>query len=142
MRRLLFLLVVAFSVLLATPIASAQNTQNFTIRSFEADYYLSKTDKNVSTMKVIEKITAEFPNYNQNHGILRAIPKEYKDQTVSIDVASVTDEVGTPYEFTDYSDSGNLVLRIGDADRYVQGLNTYVITYNLENVISFYKDYD
>lgn len=146
MKRVLVIVVLLLGSLLVVgwrpDQAHAQNTQNFTIESFEADYYLSKTDKNVSTMKVVEKITAEFPDFDQNHGILRAIPKEYKNNNLSVSVESVVNPIGTAYRFSTYTENDNLVLRIGDPDSYVHGQTTYIITYQLRNVISFYDSHD
>ncbi len=120
--------------------AAAQNTQNFSISSFSADYYLDRTPANVSTMKVVEHIEALFPDYDQNHGILRAIPETYQDHTVSLDVQSVTNGQ-TSWNYKTSHQNGNLVLKIGDADRYVHGPQTYVITYTMRNVISFLGDH-
>jgi hypothetical protein len=47
---------------------------DFNFSSFDADYYLSKDSEGRSTMKVVERLTAEFNNHNQNKGINRAIP--------------------------------------------------------------------
>ena len=53
---------------------SALDTQNFYFSDFTADYYVSKNNEGVSEMRVVEKLTAEFPDYNQNKGICRMIP--------------------------------------------------------------------
>jgi len=117
----LALLIITFLGLSPFRSADAQSPQDFTIESFQADYYLSKDAKNVSTMRVVETIDAVFPNFNQNHGILRAIPKEYKGNNLSIAIQSITNADGVPYKFTTSTDSGNQVLKIGDAATFVQG---------------------
>ena len=52
--------------MLTTIKVHAQNVNNFTIDSFEADYYLTKDVKDVAQLKVVEKIVAVFPDFNQN----------------------------------------------------------------------------
>ena len=55
--------------------AAAVNTQDFYFDSFKADYYISEDIEGVSHMKVYEELTAIFPEYKQNKGICRMIPK-------------------------------------------------------------------
>ncbi len=142
MKKYLSLFTVIFSFVILTPIATAQSTNNFKIESFDADYYLSKDQKNVSKLKVTETIVAEFPNINQNHGIERAIPDEYKDNNLDLRIDSVKKEDGTNWNYSEKKTSGNKVLRIGDADKYVQGRQVYIIRYSLRDVITFYPDHD
>ncbi|MBX4201827.1 DUF2207 domain-containing protein [Candidatus Saccharibacteria bacterium] len=117
-------------------VSRAQSPQNFIIHSFSADYYLDRNAAKTSTLHAVESIQAEFPSYNQNHGILRAIPQTYQDHTVSLQIARVTDENETPIHYETNTQNDNLVLKIGDADNYVHGLKTYIITYDARNVIS------
>ncbi len=121
---------------LATP-ALAQNTQNFRITNFEADYYLDKDENDIATMRVRESITALFPEFDQNRGILRAIPKTYLDNDVSLKILSVTDQNNSPYQYTSSTENDNLVLRIGDPNKFVRGETTYIIEYQIKNVINF-----
>lgn len=113
------------------------STQDFFIKNFEADYYLSRDGQKTSQLKVDETIVAQFPDYDQNHGIERAIPQSYQDHTVSLQIDSVTDEHGASYPYSTSTSNHNRVLRIGDANRYVHGLTTYKISYTLRNVINF-----
>src|SRR6266545_923918 len=69
--------------------ANAQNLQNFSFDSFDGSYYLDRNGENDSTLQVKESLVAEFPNYDQNHGILRAIPQRYKNHTLSLKNISV-----------------------------------------------------
>lgn len=136
MKRLwaLLLLLVIGVTIIAAPAANAQDTQNFVIKSFEADYFLNRNAEKTSVLNVIEQITAEFPDFDQNHGILRAIPKSYRGHTVSLSIESVKNDQGQSVNYTTYEENDNLVLKIGDADRYVRRTQTYVIRYSLRNV--------
>ena len=41
-----------------------------------------------------------------------------------------------------YEENDNTVVRIGNAETFITGEHTYEISYKVENVISFYDDYD
>lgn len=145
MKWLKYLLLGALSLvgLFSLPglIAEAQvGTQNFAIKSFEADYFLDRTPERVSTLTVSEKIVAQFPDFDQNHGILRAIPRKYQNHTLSLKIESVKGPSGN-LNFETYNENDNLVLKIGDADRFVQGEQTYLISYSMRNVINFLEDH-
>lgn len=132
-------LVLSFSIL--APTVHAADTSNFTINSFRANYILGRDNQNVPLMEVTESIAAEFPLYDQNHGILRAIPTEYKKQSLDIKIISVSNG-STRANYSTSNSNGYKVLKIGDADRYVHGTQYYEIKYLVKNYISFYDDHD
>jgi uncharacterized membrane protein YgcG len=136
-RKLLSSIVIATvvsAVAIGTSQVSAQGVDNFTVRSFTADYYLSKDNKNRSELKVVERVIAEFPQSDQNHGILRAIPEEYDGHTVGLDILGVTNQNGQDWNYGTSSENKNTVLKIGDGDKFVHGLQTYNIEYQLRDV--------
>lgn len=142
MKRILFSLLSLVIVFSFAPSASAQNTQDFTIKSFEADYYLTRnTDKEVE-LSVVETIVVEFPSYDQNHGILRALPNTYKDKSLRLEVESVRDKYAKDVSYSASDRNDNTVLKIGDADKYVHGEQTYVISYTLRDAITYYDEHD
>jgi len=98
------------------------STADFEITKFDADYYLATDGDGRSTLKIVERITAEFPSIDQNHGIERAIPTRYDNHPTSLRIESVTNGSGEKLPYSSYESNDNEVLRIGDAD-------TYVITY-------------
>jgi len=139
--RLFWVASVSFFIACFINVGFVSATPNdFVIRDFQVDYYLDKDNEGRSTLKTIEKITAEFPSSDQNHGIERAIPSSYDDHSVSLDIQSVTNENDTTLNYTTYDSNGNLVLRIGDADTYVHGLVTYKISYTQRDVTRFFAD--
>ncbi|MBP9821168.1 DUF2207 domain-containing protein, partial [Candidatus Saccharibacteria bacterium] len=97
-------------------------------------YYLAKNQQNRSTLDVTEQLVAVFPNTDQNHGIERAIPKSYNGHPTNPNIQSVTNQLGNALPYTTYTDNDNLVLQIGDANRYVYGRTEYNIKYNLSDV--------
>lgn len=120
----------------------ALDANDFAISSFDADYYLSKDSKGRSRLKTIEKITAIFPEINQNHGIERAIPDNYDGHSLRLHVSGVTNGNGVNVAYTSYESGDNTVLRIGNADVYVHGAQTYRISYVSHDVTKIFADHD
>ncbi|HRJ06580.1 MAG TPA: DUF2207 domain-containing protein [Candidatus Saccharibacteria bacterium] len=120
--------------------AHALNLQNLTIRDYKIDYSLSRDNDNRSRLTATETITAVFPDFDQNHGIERAIPKSYDGHPVSLDIKSVKKADGTDWNYTTYDSNDNLVVRIGDADKYMHGVHTYEITYTQRDVTRYFAD--
>ncbi len=134
------LLVMAIVALL--PQSAYASVNDFKITNYTIDYTLSRdaNNDNRSVLKTVETITAEFPGINQNHGIERAIPKEYDGHPVDVTINSITDQSGASLNYSTYTSNGNKVLRIGDASTYVHGAKTYVITYTQYDVTKFFSD--
>jgi uncharacterized membrane protein YgcG len=120
--------------------SAAAGTDDFTITSFTADYYLDRDAGGRSTLKTVETIVAEFPHFNQNHGIKRYLIDDYDGHPTNIVVSSVTDGDRRPVTWETESEDGLVAVKIGDADRYVQGAKTYVITYTSHNVTRYFSD--
>jgi uncharacterized membrane protein YgcG len=115
--------------------------QDFTIENFGSDITVGRD----SSVMVKETIVVRFKN--PKHGIYREIPFRYADESGNIvrtplEVLSVTDGSGKSRQYK-VSKRGNLVnIRIGDPRTYIDGVRTYVITYNVENAILFLDDHD
>ena len=129
-----------FSLLIllsATPVFA----QDFTIEKFHSDILI----KEDSSITVTENITMKF--HGQKHGIYREIPFRYSDDrggtiTTPVNILSVTDSNGNKWKYN-VSRKGNIInVRIGDPKKYVHGLQTYIISYIVENAILFFEDHD
>lgn len=139
MKKLLLTWILFVAILVTGVTARATgNLDNYTISDFKADLVLSRDQERRSVLKTTETITAQFPSYDQNHGLERVFVKEYENHSTSFKLISVTDEKGNnlPYNW-----SGD-ALRIGEADKYVHGQKTYVITYSQRDVTKYYPDTD
>lgn len=121
------------------PTAKA-DAQDFVINSFNAEYHLTKDSGGRSILKTTEKITATFPEFDQNHGIERALPERYDDHSTHVNIDSVADSQGHRYNYETYESNDNMVIRIGAADSYVHGQKTYVISYTQHDVTKFFSD--
>lgn len=118
---------------------AAADTSNFVINDFTANAVLSRADPQ-GTLQVTEDIKLTYNDFN--HGILRAIPERYKSHSLQLHINSVSSPSGAPTEYTTYTSGGNKVLKIGDPDRTITGQQEYIITYTLQNVITFYDNHD
>lgn len=141
-RFLIFGLALSLTLVFAVLQIGTANasTSDFKISDFQSDYYLDKDSDGRSTLKTIENITAIFPDFDQNHGIERLIPRSYDGHTVNLRIQSVKDQNGSDINYSTYFQNDNSVLRIGDADTYVHGLNKYVITYTQHDVTKYFSD--
>jgi hypothetical protein len=115
--------------------------QDFTINRFLSDITVAGD----SSIRVEETLDVQF--HRSKHGIYREIPFRYVDDfgktiRTPIEVQSVTDAAGKNWKYK-ISRTGNLLyIRIGDPGTYVDGHQTYVITYTVENAILFFHDHD
>ncbi len=137
MKRLLGILLVGLGLvgLWVQPVRAA-DVNNFRITSYVVDMKLGKNSESRSVLETKETITAQFPDYDQNHGLERALVFDYDSHTTNLDVQSVTDANGNPLTYTFVSG----MIRIGDANTYVHGSQTYVITFTQQDVTRFYAD--
>lgn len=134
------LLSIVLAVCMLVPGTAFADVNDFTVTDFSADYYLSKGDPQ-GQLHVVEKINVDFTDYN--HGILRALPKSYKNLPLNIHVNRVSSESGAPATYTISSDSnGNEIVKIGDPNMTVTGAQEYIIDYTMQNVVTFYGDHD
>lgn len=98
------------------------------------------------TIAVDETIVYDFGDL-QRHGIYRDIPyiktnKQGKRFRMDFKTISVTDELGKKYRYTTKLEGGKLKIKIGDANRYVTGIKTYIITYNVSGALTYFSDHD
>jgi len=142
LARIFAVLTLAAAPVLLTASSASAETDDFTIQSFTADYYLDQDDGGRSTLRTVETIVADFPETDQNHGIYRHLVDDYQGHPTNIDVESVTDENGSDLPYESESDDTFLSLQIGDGDVFVHGPTTYVITYTSHNVTLFDDDVD
>lgn len=133
MRRWVALLAVLTAPLWFVAVAHA-DVNNFTITKFSADETLTRTDPQ-GGLHIVEHVAVHFTD--NNHGILRAIPKSYQGQSLKLHINRVSSTMGTPAQYTSSTDNGNLVLRIGDPNRTVTGDQEYTIDYTVQNVMTF-----
>lgn len=138
--KLIIFLILNLNLVLILFISSAF-AQDFTISNFHSDIMIHED----SSVIVKETIDVEF--HRSKHGIYREIPFKYRDElgkviTTPTRVLSVMDESGKVWKYQVKKTGPVIHIRIGDAKRYIEGHQTYVIIYEVENVILFFNDHD
>lgn len=112
------------------------------IKSLNSDVKINKD----GTISIIETIDYDFGN-NQKHGIFRDIPfikvnEDGKRYKLKIAIEKVTDSNGSFYNYSTSYVGDNLELKIGDANKLVTGVKTYVLKYNVSGAITYFTDHD
>ena len=142
MKKLFLILVL--SIIVATPVSAGVNDYYFS--DFTGDYYLQKDDNGISHLKVIESVTAEFPEYNQNKGICRQISYTNQDG-LNVTLPNLTRDNlivtrnGVPepiYSIEKEKDYYNVCT---GNDDYVLGTQVYTFEYEFVKVVTDFKEY-
>lgn len=99
-----------------------------------------------SSVRVRESITYDFGLF-EKHGIYRDIPVKYADRfgtlkNTQTKVRSVVDEKGNAYQYTESFENGKLHIKIGNPNKTLSGVHTYVITYTVQSAIGYFEDFD
>ncbi|MGI6877529.1 DUF2207 family protein [Microbacterium sp. gxy059] len=128
------------ALLVSAPPAARADTEGFSFSSWHTEIRTSIERGLVGGEMVrsefVETIVADFPEQDQNRGIVRAIPVQMGHQTMRIEDISVVDENGEAVFFERSQEQGSpyVQLALGDDD-YVHGETTYVVSYALVNTL-------
>ncbi|WP_309103857.1 DUF2207 domain-containing protein [Microbacterium sp.] len=110
------------------------DVDDFSYDSWDARYVVGLDDEGRARMQVTETLVARFPDTDQNRGIVRGLPLNYQNAPLETRVVSVTDERGAAVPFEVEEEDDLLLVLTGDDD-YVRGAATYVIEYEMSDVI-------
>ncbi len=98
-----------------------------------------------ASLEVTETIVADFSR-EPHRGIFREIPVRYRRSgsafDMRLDLVSITDGQGRPYTHLAEDRGDRLWIRIGDADRLLQGTPTYVIRYRVRRGLLSFDTHD
>jgi len=136
-KLLLFIFIFLF---LFFPGSVFAQSEGYKVDSFKSQIEINQD----ASITVKETIDIDFNE--SRHGIFRVIPVTYsiKGKTLNsrLNVLSITDEKGVPYQYEKGRLAQSVNLKIGDPDTLVTGEKTYVITYKVSGVILRYEDHD
>ena len=139
---------IILSSLVVAPVMASEssNTDNFNFSDFTADYYLTRDEEGVSHLRVVENLTAEFPNYAQNKGLRRHIPltnQGGKNITLpNLDSSNIKiTRNGVAEPIWDISRGGDYYTVETGTDDYVLGTQKYTFEYEFEKVVTDFDDY-
>jgi len=121
---------------------------DFTFDSLDVQYYLDRDAAGHSTLRTVETFVAEFPEYDQNRGIVRNIPTSYggtdpydpRRVDTQLHVNSVTDESGDAVYWETYDAGTGIYGMYIDDDTFKHGPTTYVIDYTQQDVTRSFED--
>ncbi|WP_426320975.1 DUF2207 domain-containing protein [Microbacterium sp. E-13] len=125
----------------AAALGVVTSVDDFSYRSFEADYWLGRGVGGRSELFTTETLVAQFPDFDQNKGIVRWLPKADSGIAHGTQVVSVTGANGAPIPWWTEEDEEFVYVLTGD-DSYVRGRQTYVISYTMSDVVLRYEDTD
>ena len=103
------------------------HAEYFTIKEYKVDISVAGKD---ASFEVRERITVEFSQ--PRRGIYRNIPVSYRidGKDVKMKVYDVSVE---GFDYKTYHESNDFVIRIGNPDIYVEGVQVYEISYRVKN---------
>lgn len=125
---------VAVAPATATTIGAAADVDEFSYASWDAVYDVGLDEDGRAHMRVTETLAARFPDTDQNRGIVRGLATAYKNADIDTRVLAVTDGDGAAVPYETDEDDGTLFILTGDDD-FVHGLTTYVIEYEMRDII-------
>ncbi|HLC94365.1 MAG TPA: DUF2207 domain-containing protein [Patescibacteria group bacterium] len=137
MKKFLSFCIVVGLVLFFVPFVHAEQINNFA-----ADITIN-TD---GTIDVVETITYDFGEVSR-HGIYRDIPyiktnnagKKFK---LNITILSIEDENRKRYPYDQTQSGENIHLKIGDPNKTITGVHTYIIRYRVSGAVTYFSDHD
>lgn len=110
------------------------STDSFTYDTWRVDYAISTNDEGRAIARVTETVEPRFPSFDQNRGIVRGIPIDYRGSSTDPRDFSVTDANGAAVPF-EIEDDGNFrVVLVGD-DSYLHGLQHFAISYTISDIV-------
>jgi uncharacterized membrane protein len=131
-KILLFISIIVASVFVSNTPSLAITGEH--ISQFDIKTTITRDNK----ARTVETIMYDF-GATYRHGIYRDIPIDYKDGKtnyyLNFDLVSVTDENNKKLETETSTENGVKRIRIGDPDKTITGIHTYVISYTLSPII-------
>ncbi|MFZ1750863.1 MAG: DUF2207 domain-containing protein, partial [Saprospiraceae bacterium] len=103
----------------------------FVINDYKVDIHVFSKE---GIFEVTETITVEFSE--PRRGIFRKIPFRYSINEEEMEIKIFDSDV-PEYNYKTYKEGNDFVIRIGDEDIYVEGVQTYIIKYKVKKAFLF-----
>lgn len=120
----------------------AMAPQTIVVRSFDADYYLTRDPGDVAKLKVREKIVVDISQADKRFGIERTLPSRYQGHSLDLWITGVTNDSGQAIPYSTESNKDTTKLVIGDSRVLVHGKQTYIISYDVRGAVTGHGGYD
>ena len=144
MKRMFAFIILIISIFIVTPVG-ATSVDNFYFSDFTGDYYLSKDEEGISHLRVVESLTAVFPDYNQNKGICRYIPfTNQNGHNLTLPILTRSNlkltRNGESEPIYSIEKEDNFFNVCTGTDDYVLGEQIYVFEYEFTKVVTEFKE--
>lgn len=98
------------------------------------------------TLLIEEKIDVDF-GVEQKHGLVREITYKKVNEDgdrlkFAVEIIEVSDGQGYKYNFSSSKINDYIELKIGDPNKLITGIKTYVIKYRVSGGITYFTDHD
>ncbi|MFZ2153636.1 MAG: DUF2207 domain-containing protein [Candidatus Moraniibacteriota bacterium] len=120
-----------------------ENVTDWYVQDFNAEIIVNKD----SSLDITETIVADCGTGFDKHGIFRILPEKVNitgigEAKTPIKLISIKDLQGNSYGYSESRNNADKTVtwKIGDANKTVQGVNVYVIKYQVKNTIRFYNE--
>ncbi|MBC9944004.1 DUF2207 domain-containing protein [Leucobacter sp. cx-328] len=115
---------------------ASADVDDFSYSSWSVDYRITQDDDGRALTHVTETLVAQFPEVDQNRGIVRGLPMRYEKAAIDPRDFTVTDEHGAAVPFdTEVDEDGDFIAVLTGNNDYVHGSQTYIIDYTLSDTI-------
>ncbi|MDD5639550.1 MAG: DUF2207 domain-containing protein [Candidatus Pacebacteria bacterium] len=132
---------ILFNLIVFCGVVFAFNANAEEISNYQVDIQVNQD----ATVNIKENILYDFEN-EQRHGIIRAIPYQYKNSAGNFNLRyenfSVKDENNNDYNFSISFEDKNYKVKIGDEDILVTGQKNYIINYTVKRAIGYFENHD
>jgi uncharacterized membrane protein len=137
MKKLILSILVFFFLL---PSSALAQTKDYQIESFDSQITVNQD----TSLTVTETIDARF--FVHKHGIFRIIPVTYSagGRTIQAElkILSITDRNNNPYPYQVEHYNQSKRIKIGDPNKTLIGAQTYIIKYQIYDVLQRFPDHD
>ena len=150
MKKRLFvalqLLLALGGLIISTPASAVvKDVNNFYFESYDVNYYVSKAEDGTPRMRVVEKVTAVFPDYNQNKGICREIARlNDGDKMIvleDLDESKITlTRNGLPEPIYSIENGGQAYKICTGNNDYLTGKQEYEFRYEFMDVVTQFSE--
>ena len=133
-----------FLTLFSIPFTSSarENVNYWYIKDYQVEIDIKTDDSAIIT----ENILADCGTCRNKHGIFRIVPENINTDEGShytpIELISITDFQGNPYNYQTNKQGSAITWKIGDPNITVQGENDYKIKYKVDNIIRDQNNFD
>lgn len=107
----------------------------FSIRDYNVDIQVLGSE---GIFEVHEDITVEFTE--PRRGIFRNIPYRYRINGEEVDI-KIYDVKVDGYKFSTYRENNNYIIKIGDKDIFLDGIQKYRISYKVKKAFIFTEEH-